>query len=511
MATAEAAGDVILPTPFRQMQPVGRPWSRPRHGDKLSIANRSTKRGILSMAPDKKKIAADCFRRATQAMAKEDWDYAIEMLSQSVSLEPDNLMFRQNLRGCEYRKYGNNKTGARFSGPRLMGIRGMIKKARMQKNWEQVDQQAEAGLQINPWDAQLNADVADACRERGFEEVAVFAFEKAVEAEPNNKGYLLSLAELYEERGEYDKATGVWSRIAKLDPNDHEPKRKMTELHALKVTDRGGYDSAKSTKDVKAQPRTAYDEYRPVAGVREEAVAPGESLEADLQHAIRKDPNNKELYQKLADYYRREDRLDEAMAQFQKALEISGGDPAIREMLEDTELQRMRKNVEVAAEKLRAKPDDEALRQKAAALKTEFLKREIQVLQSRVERYPKDLQKKFELGARLMKFKKWDQAIPLLQAASANNKLEPEARVLLGECFLNDNKKPLATRQFETAAKLVNQHEQPDLFLKCHYVLGRLAEEKGDAEAAISHYTEVLSLDYNYRDARTRIDKLQGG
>ena len=160
---------------------------------------------------------------------------------------------------------------------------------------------------------------------------------------------------------------------------------------------------------------------------------------------------------------------------------------------------------------LQDRSDDEAVKQQAAALRSEFLKREVQVLQSRVDRYPKDLQKKFDLAQRLMKFKRWDQAIPLLQAATANNKIESEARILLGEAFLSDNKKPLAARQFETAVKVVNPHEQPDLFLKCHYVLGRLDEEKGDADAAIGHYTEVLSLDYNYRDTRTRMEKLQGG
>lgn len=463
------------------------------------------------MGPDKKKIAADCWKRASQAMAKEDWDYAIEMLSQSVNLAPDNLLYRQNLRGVEYRKYGNNKTGARFSGPRLMGIRGMIKKARMQKNWEQLDQQAEAGLQLNPWDAQLSADVAEACRERGFDEIAVFSYEKALETDNNNKDYLKNLADLYEERGEYDKAIGAWTKLAKLDPNDQTANRRITDLHTQKVTHRGGYDDAKSTKEVRAQPKSAYEQYSPASGRQEEAAAPGESIEADLQHAIRKDPNNVQLYQKLGDYYRREDRLEESMAQFQKAMELSGGDPAIREMLEDTEIQRMRKNVDVASEKLRDHPDDDALKQQVAAMKGEFLKREIQVLQSRVDRYPKDLQKKFELAQRLMKFKKWDQAIPLLQAASANNKLEPEARVMLGECFLSEGKKPLAARQFETAVKLVNVHDQPELFLKCHYVLGRLAEEKGENETATGHYTEVLSLDYSYRDARNRMEKLQGG
>lgn len=458
------------------------------------------------MSLDKKKIAAASWKRGSEAMAKEDWDFAIEMFSQCVLFEPANLMYRQTLRGVEYRKYGNNKTGARFSGPRLMGIRSKIGLGKRSKNWEQVDQEAEKGLQLNPWDAQLNADVSEACRERGFGEVAVYSLEKAVEIDPNNKEFLKNLANLYEERSEYDKAIGAWSRIGKLDPNDQTASRRITDLHTQKVTHRH-YEDAENTKQV--QPKNAYDEHRPVGGQREDSVAPGESVEHDLKHQIRKDPNNKDLYQKLADFYRREDRHEEAMAQFQKALELSGGDPAIREQLEDTELQRMRKNMEMATEKLKKTPEDESLKQQVAALKGEFLKREVQVLQSRVERYPKDLQRKYELAQRLMKFKKWDQAIPLLQAASANNKIEPDARVLLGECFLSDNKKPLATRQFESAVKLVNQHEQPELFLKCHYVLGRLAEEKGDNDAAVNHYTDVLSLDYNYRDARNRMEKLQ--
>ncbi|HEX6984925.1 MAG TPA: tetratricopeptide repeat protein, partial [Planctomycetaceae bacterium] len=199
------------------------------------------------MGPDKKKIAAASWKRGSEAMAKEDWDFAILMFSQCVSLVPDNLMYRQALRGVEYRKYGNNKSGAKLAGPRLMGVRGMIKKARMQKNWEQVDQEAEKGLQVNPWDVQLNVDVAEACRERGFEEVAVFAYEKALESEPNNKDVLKALAELYEERGEYDKAIGAWTRIGRLDPNDQTANRKITDLHTMKVTHRGGYDEAQST------------------------------------------------------------------------------------------------------------------------------------------------------------------------------------------------------------------------------------------------------------------------
>ena len=64
------------------------------------------------MSSDKKKIAADCWKRGTDAMAKEDWDYAMRMYGTSVSMEPENLLYRQTLRGAQCKKCNNNRKGA---------------------------------------------------------------------------------------------------------------------------------------------------------------------------------------------------------------------------------------------------------------------------------------------------------------------------------------------------------------------------------------------------------------
>lgn len=36
------------------------------------------------MSGDKRKLAADCWRRGNEAMQKENWDYAIQMFHQCV-------------------------------------------------------------------------------------------------------------------------------------------------------------------------------------------------------------------------------------------------------------------------------------------------------------------------------------------------------------------------------------------------------------------------------------------
>jgi predicted Zn-dependent protease len=53
--------------------------------------------------------------------------------------------------------------------------------------------------------------------------------------------------------------------------------------------------------------------------------------------------------------------------------------------------------------------------------------------------------------------------------------------------------------------------EDPNLFKDTYYNLARVCEETGDKAAAEAHYGEILVRDYEYKDARQRLEKLQGG
>ena len=140
---------------------------------------------IASMGDDgNRKFAGELFKKGTEAMMKQSWNHAIECFRQAVKLNPQNLLCRQTLRGCQERKYGDNGSGARMSGLRLMWIRTTIKKLRYQKNWAAIEQQAEAGLDLNPWDKQLNGDLAEALREMGYNEAAAYFYGRALKFGP---------------------------------------------------------------------------------------------------------------------------------------------------------------------------------------------------------------------------------------------------------------------------------------------------------------------------------------
>ncbi len=470
----------------------------------------------MASEPDKKKIATLCWKKGSDAMNQQNWDYAIEMFVQAALMVPDNVLYRQSARGVECRKYNNNKTGARFSGAKLMTVKGRIKASRLKENWADVDAAAEEGLKINPWDGSLNGDMAEACDKRGYQECAVFGYRNALEADPENKQYLEALAILLELRSEYDQARACYERLYKLDPTNGHARSMMTSLDFKKVTDRGGYDAANTTQDVR-QPGAAYDEAdgklsssRSRMPQAQGADGPGMSLEADLERAIRKNPAEVANYTKLASFLLQEKRVKEAHAKLSEALQVSGGDPNVRELLEDCELELMRGNLGVAKELAQSQPENTAARQNAVALSQELLSREITILSCRTERYPANMQLKFDLGRRLMRAKKWPESIKLFQQASADTRLKGDVLVNLGKCFLQDRKRKLALSNLEKAVPEINLHDRPDLFCDCHYILGCLYEESGENAKAEHHFTEVLQVDYDFRDARVRLEKLQG-
>ncbi len=461
------------------------------------------------------KAAQEWFRKGNEAMGRQNWDFAVECYGNSVKMKPDVLLYRQTRHGCLRKKYDDNGTGARMASMKLMGIRGRVKKARMKKDWTAVDQAAEEGLMVNPWDAQLFADIGEAAAEQERGEVAAYAWEQAVKLDIANIAYNKALGEVLRDRGEYKRARACFERVYKADPTDGDARSMMSKLDAESVMDRGNYEKAQNTQDVKVdkeQPVNAYEADRQARkGGRPEADAPGQSVELDLKHAIRKEPDNINNYVKLAQHYHTARKLPQALEQYEKALEISGNNSDILELKEDVELDIMRDRLADATDRYRKNPDKDRLKQKAVELQTELMAREIEYFAPRIERHPNDMKMRYEMAERYRKTKQYTKAIPLYQQASADSRLKEDALVWLGECFAKDGKLDLGRRQFERALEGMSGQDKPDAFKRAHYWLGRVYEKSGKPEQAETHYTEILSVDYAYKDVLQRLEKLQGG
>ena len=451
----------------------------------------------------KKKLATDCFKRGTEAMMKQNWDYSCQMFRTAVDMVPENLLYRQSLRGVTEKRFNNNGTGASMSGMRLAGTKVSIKKSRMQSDWNSILKLCEDGLMVNPWEPSLNADLGDALHAVGFLEPALYCFMRAVKGEPTNKDYLRTLGRLHEARGNYDEAIECFTKLLRMDNMDGESRQKITALSAQKTVHRGGYENA---DDIRQVQKVLADKMN-----KDTADGPGMSVQADLERAVRKDPANKDNYLKLADFLRRDGNLEKTAEALQKALEVSGGEVKIREQLEDVQLDMMRRAAGYAKEAAFADSEDKFAKRKYQEVKGELMLREIEVYASRIERYPQDMALKFDLALLYMQDKRHQLAIPLLQKSRGDARRKVESLINLGKCFIYEKQYPLARRQFEQAVPECKSDDNLDGFLDLHYYLGRVCEELKDFNAAISHYQTVLEYDYDYKDNRERLARLEGG
>lgn len=402
-----------------------------------------------------------------------------------------------------------------MAGMRLMGVKGRIKKSRLQKDWKNVEATAEEGLLTNPWDPQLMFDLGDACDQQGNKEVAKYGLEKAVEFDKDNVDFNRRLGAFLFERRDYNAARACFERIYKLVPTDGEARSMLGRCDA-ESTMKKGYNDAENTRDVKVEqptaPVNAYEEDRKARkGAPKASDAPGESATADLTHAIRKDPQNVNLYLKLASIYKESREFGKAQEQLNKALELSNGNSDIREQLQEIQLMMFRDDLAEAEDRVRKNPGKERLVEKRNSIRDDLLTKEIEFFTHSVELHPSDMRKKFELAQRLVSAKQFAKAIPLLQQAISNPTQKTEALVLLGECFAKEGKLDLARRQFEKALEGLNHADRPDAFKTAHYFLGRIYEKSGKIELAEHHYGEILAVDYEYKDVLKRLEGLHGG
>ena len=456
--------------------------------------------------------AQEWYKKGTDAMNRQNYDFATECFFNAIKMKPDALLFRQVRHLSIQKNYGDNGTGAKMAGMKLMGVRGKIKKAKIKSDWKALDTAAEEGLLINPWDGQLYADLGEASEKLERGEIAAYAYRQAVKSDISNIDFNRGLGNVLRNRHEYKEARQCFKRIYEADPTDSDARSMLSRLDAEEVMNRQGYQQAESTQDVKAEkPANAYEEDRRARrGQKQEAAAPGESDEMDVRARIRKEPKNVAHYLKLADLLRDERRLTESMEVFDQALEISGNDIAIVEQKEDVELELMRDKVTEAVDRARKNPERERLAEKAKAMKADLLAREIETFASRIERHPNDMKMRFELADRYRKTKQYKAAIPLLQQATADSRLKEDALVMLGECFVRTGSAKLSVRQFEKALETLNAKDKPDSFKGAHYWLGRIYEQSGDNDQAENHYSEIVSVDIRYRDAHKRLEEIQG-
>jgi tetratricopeptide (TPR) repeat protein len=469
------------------------------------------RKGLSSMASDSSSAdqqkAKTFFAYGNDAALKNNFDYAIEMYTRACKLAPDNLTYRQALRGIERRKYGNDpsKVGGLLGGARLQPSRIRIKSAKSKEQWTHVLEVCEEIFAQNPWDTGAAQDAADAAEQLGQPALAQWLLESVAAQGSNDAHFLRHMARFYERQHKFPQAIQCWEKVHKLLPYDEEASRQIRGLAASATILRSGLNEALTkTPEGTSGPESA------LAREAEELRQPVQTVEERCLQEIQENPQRVGPYLELADHYRFQDRLDEAEKILALGLKNNPDDGVLLTRHEEIQISRLRKALDAWTRKAERHPDNAEARAKVERFTKMLGEYQVKVYRRRLTQRPDDAQLHFELGAHLAQMGKHDEAIAEFQQARSSPLFRVQALLHAAMSFEANNIPKLAERNYNDALKALEATDPDDhaTFNELHYRLGRLAETQGNLEAAESHYNEVAANDYSYRDVAQRLRSL---
>jgi len=444
------------------------------------------------------------FQTGNDAARKGNLDYAIAMYRQCCKSVPDNLVYRQALRGIERRKFNNDPgkvgmlVGAKNQ-PILLGARSAHKK----QHFQQALERCEDAFVNNPWDVGAARVAAESAEGLGLLIVAQW-FVESVQAVTKDVDFLKYSARVHEANQSWKKAIGCWELVKKFHPNDQDASRQINALMASSTINRAGLDDALEHRAAAVPvPEHVESHDAQLDRLKQEQLSPEQRLVKD----ILSDPKAIHAYLDLAEIYRQHSDLEKAEKVLAKGLKANPGDPALTAVLEDTQVSRLKRAIESQSQRALQHPEDTGAKAKLDQLNEMLNKYEIQAHRRRVNLHPEDPKAHYEFGLILARTGAHDEAIAEFQHARSSPAHKIQALHQAGLSFEANNALKLAERSYKEALKALDPEDKAN-FKALHYRLGRVYEGLSNTEAAEEHYNEVANVDYAYLDVAERLKRL---
>ena len=453
------------------------------------------------------------FQKAEQALKKKNFDYAVAMYLQGLSIDPDRPEERAKCRAAQVRsvqeKGGNTLGGTKFKFSNMKTL-GTVKKLGMQKKFEEQIVEIEKLLTLAPQYAPALMAQGEAFEATDRIQSAVQSYVWVTEVDPKNPAAWKSLAKLYEGQKDFEKAVECWERVKAVAPEDAEAGKSIRDLSAAVMMAKTEARQAAAKDDSFRSMLKSEDESEALQK-KGQMIRTADDAEAAIQFKkdeIAADPTNSRLYRELGDLYSKVKQFDNAEKAFKKASEVNPEDMYTAEKLGNLTEQRMQSAIEDAKIAVKNNPEDAAAKaalEKGLAEQNEFLLVE---LERRVAAHPTDFQLKARFGMLLFKNQRWDDAIKQFQAARKDPKYATDSTANIGRCFSSKGVYSLAIKELESAKSTITDQDN-DRWKGITYDLADAYEKNGNKEQALALFEEIMSVDISYRDVSQRADALR--
>ncbi|MCX8108506.1 MAG: tetratricopeptide repeat protein [Verrucomicrobiae bacterium] len=441
------------------------------------------------------------YEKARAAFERNNLDYAISILTSVLEREPAFFDARQLLRASQFKKVGQK------SGSFLSKIVGSANPKLVQA---QVAMRSQPLHALNLVEHVLNGDpnnvtahkvLAEAAWAADLPRTAVLSLEIAYKHSPKDREVAMLLAQGLTKIGQPARAEKVLEELASVYPDDPEIAQALKDVAASRTLTEGGYEALAqgggSYRDVLRDEREAVVLEQEKREIKTEDVA--DRLIAEYEERLAAEPQDLRLIRSIAELYVQKKDYDRALEYYERLVKLEGADPAVERAMAEV---RVRKIDDMIS---RLDPSEPDYKEKVAKLKAEREAFLLEDAKRRVERYPSDLQLRFELGRLYFEAGRLNEAIQEFQKAQNNPHKRIQALYYLGQCFARKNMYDLAARTFQNAIKekVVFDDEKKDLV----YALGCALEKMGRSEEAIEQFKLIYEIDISYRDVAEKVDR----
>lgn len=442
------------------------------------------------------------YTRGSDALSRDNFDYAIEMFSQLLARDPSFFECRRALRTAQLKKTGTGgsffkKIASKASLGPLIG-RGQMA---LHTNPTEALQLAEQILAHDPTSSAGHRLAVEAAQALEYPHTALMSLEMLFRNSPTDRAIGVQVANALAENGQVDTGERILSELCRIFPRDNDLAQALKNLSAKKTMDEGGYDELAD----------GTGSYRDILKDKEEAVA----LEQEQRHykpedttdrlireyeaRLQTEPDNLKLLRNLAELYTQKKDFDKALEYYGriKASDI-GGDASLSRAMSETAAKKIDHQISQLDP---SNPDHAERVAQLEAEKQAFLLAEAR---KRVEQFPTDLQLHFDLGALFFHASKISEAIQEFQKAQANPHRRVASMNYLAQCFSKRRMFDLAARTLQNAIKekVVFDDEKKDLI----YNLGTVLEQMGKKEEAVEQFKLIYEVDIGYKDVAAKVD-----
>lgn len=443
------------------------------------------------------------FTKAEEAINKKNYEYAIDLLQQVLSIKPDDVKARQTLRGVCLRQAKEKGTPSPAMAY-LKGLGPLLGMALAFKNHEKKIAAAQRFLVIAPENVPVRLALGDALYTSGHLDGAIAEVEAVYNTNARNIRAARTLGMLYREKKDTKKALACYEAVKQLVPTDREASQAIKDLTA-EGTIQGGWEGAEGSRDMMKDQDKAKQlaEDQKIHKTTEEIDQEIATFQEQI-NAAPDDPKSTKLYQKLGEAYVKKGDLESATAAYEKAAQLDPADGRIRVKLGDITIKgyTLRINELVPT----AKGGDAGAKEQIKQLKAELLAFQIEEFQRRIKDHPTDMALKYELGRFLFDGGQIDAAMNEFQQTIKDPKRKLDSHEYMGRCFMQKKLYDMSIAQFKKAIENNNSTEREK---PLRYYLGTTLETKGDKAAALEEYKKIYEIDIKFKDVGQRIERLQ--